>query len=66
MPTKEEATHIANEVYQKTGFPYVQGMIDGTHIEIAKPTSKVFCSSIIPNQRCSMLKMGGGGSSNYG
>ena len=36
-PTVEESSHISTEFFQKTGMPFVQGLIDGTHIEILKP-----------------------------
>lgn len=39
MPSNEEANHISEEIFQKTGFPYVMGIIDGTHVEISKQTS---------------------------
>ena len=37
MPTPEETDAISEEIFQKTGFPFVQGVVDGTHIEISKP-----------------------------
>ena len=37
MPTPEESDVISEEIYQQTGFPFVQGVVDGTHIEITKP-----------------------------
>ncbi len=37
MPSPEEAAQISEEIYSKTGFPHVMGLIDGTHIEILKP-----------------------------
>ena len=40
MPDEAEATHIAEEIFQKTGLPFVQGILDGTHVEITKPLSK--------------------------
>lgn len=49
LPSQEEANHIAGEIYHQTGFPYVQGLIDGTHIEIQKPTSKDYVNI---NQSC--------------
>jgi hypothetical protein len=38
MPTREEQDHIAEEIFQQTGFPYVMGIIDGTHFELTKPS----------------------------
>ena len=40
MPSKDEADKIASYFYRKTGLPFVQGIIDGTHIEIPKPLGK--------------------------
>ena len=37
MPTADEADRISDEIFQQTGFPYVVGVIDGTHIELMKP-----------------------------
>jgi len=38
MPEREEQDHISEEIFQQTGFPFVMGIIDGTHIKITKPT----------------------------
>ena len=40
MPNHAEADFIAGEIFQKFGFPFTQGIIDGTHVEILKPTGK--------------------------
>ena len=40
MPSKEEASEIAAHFLKKTGFPFVQGVIDGTHVRLKKPSSK--------------------------
>ena len=37
MPTPDEADRISEEVFRQTGFPFVIGVIDGTHIELLKP-----------------------------
>ena len=39
-PTAEESTHICTEFFQKTGMPFVQGVIDCTHVEILKPVQR--------------------------
>ena len=36
-PDAEEAQHISASFFEETGFPYVIGIIDGTHLEITKP-----------------------------
>jgi hypothetical protein len=41
MPTLEEQNIISEAIFQQTGFPYIIGIIDGTHIEITKPTSNI-------------------------
>jgi hypothetical protein len=37
FPDIEESKHIANEIFQMTGFPGAIGIIDGTHVGILKP-----------------------------
>jgi hypothetical protein len=37
FPDIEESKHIANEIFQRTGFPGAIGIIDGTHVGIIKP-----------------------------
>jgi hypothetical protein len=37
FPDIEESKHIANEIFQMTGFPGAIGIIDGTHVGIIKP-----------------------------
>jgi len=40
-PSSEESDHISTEFFQKTGMPYVHGIIDGTHVEILKPINRI-------------------------
>ena len=37
LPSPEEAQDIANENFQKTGFPQAYGAIDGCHIHVKPP-----------------------------
>jgi hypothetical protein len=39
FPDEEESKHIADEIFQASGFPGINGIIDGTHVGIVKPTS---------------------------
>ena len=54
MPNREEAKEVANFFFEKTGFPFVQGVVDGTHVEIAKPVGNLLtefkepCSKVFP------------------
>jgi len=47
MPTSEEQNVIAEEIFKQTGFPYIIGIIDGTHFELTKPTSNMFVINFI-------------------
>lgn len=40
LPTDDEQTEIIEDIFSRTGFPHVIGIIDGTHIEITKPGGK--------------------------
>jgi hypothetical protein len=39
FPDEEESKHIADEIFQASGFPGINGIIDGTHVGIVKPTT---------------------------
>ena len=41
-PDAEEAQHISASFFEETGFPYVIGVIDGTHLEITRPVGMIF------------------------
>ena len=40
MPNEEEANEIAAHFLNKTGLPFVQGVVDGTHFRVKKPSTK--------------------------
>jgi hypothetical protein len=49
FPDVEECKHIANEIFQLTGFPGAIGIIDGTHIGLVKPVSS---GEVMPERFC--------------
>ena len=41
FPSQSEQDQIVQAFFTKAGFPYIIGVIDGTHVEILKPTCKL-------------------------
>ena len=39
---------MANQIFQQTGFPFAWGFIDGTHIEIMRPTGSMVSGNLTP------------------